>query len=115
MTKDDFNHLIDQTEGLTSHYQAHTGKKIIVTELEWLKDYPYKLTKLERVCSPLSLGITDRYFGGQVYKAAKVKDKPYYLLVNKDDVTIGLLIRNEDVADLPYADLRKLATKYKLP
>jgi len=114
MRKEDAEQLIENTEKLTSYYQANINKKIIITELSWIKDYPYKFSKLEGIASPVSLGITDRYFGGQVHKAAKIKDKPYYILVDKDDTTIGLLIRDEDVPNLSYQDLQKLAIKYKL-
>ena len=115
MNKEDFEQLLGKTEELTSYYQANIEKKIIITELEWIKEYPYKTTPLERTYPPITFGITDRYFGGQVYKMAKVKGKPYYILVNKDDVTIGLHIRNEDVPNLSYFDLQKLSAKYKLP
>jgi len=114
MTKEDFEQLTGKTEQLTEYYRSNVERKIIVTELEWLKDYPYKTSKFERVVLPDSLGITDRYFGGQVYKAAKLKEKPYYVLVNKDDISIGIFIKDEDVDKLTYQELQKLATKYKL-
>lgn len=113
MTKNDFNELRDKTESLRKFYRDHTDKKIIITETEWLKKYPYKTTPI-RICTPLSLGITDLFFGGQVYRAAKVQSEPVYILANRDDMTIGILIRKEDIPELSYITLQKLATKYRL-
>jgi hypothetical protein len=114
MTREDFQELTDKTEKLSSLYMNNTDKKIIITELEWINEYPYKLTKLDGLVTPLSLGITDRYFGGQASKAAKVKDKPFYILANKLGGTVGILIKNEDLPKLSYNELQKLAIKYKL-
>lgn len=115
MTENDFNELVGNTAKLEDHYQTHTSKKLILTELEWLNKYPYKTTALEGLVNPLSLGITDRYFGGQAYKAGKVKGKPYFILADKIGNTIGLLIRNEDLEQVPFQDLRKIAARFKIP
>lgn len=114
MTREDFEEINGKTEQLSNLYMKNTTKKIIITELEWLDNYPYKTTKLDGIVTPLSLGITDRYFGGQANKAAKVKDKPFYILANNQGITIGLLIKNDDLPKLSYNELQKLAAKYKL-
>ncbi len=115
MSENGFNELIVNTAKLENKYRTYTAKKLIITELEWLNKYPYKTTPLEGLVPPITLGITDRYFGGRAQKAGKVKGKPYFILADKIGNTVGLLIRDEDLEEVPYQDLRKLAAKYKIP
>lgn len=113
MTEEDFTALMEKTTKVQDTYNTNTEKKIILTDVETLRQYPYATTKLAGLYPPITFGFTDRFFGGQIQKVAKVKDKPYYLLVNKDSVSIGIYIRNEDLKEFTVPELKKLADRYK--
>lgn len=82
--------------------------------------YPYKTAKLDKLYFPRvnpdqedtktweDFGINDGYFGGNIHKIAGLKDKPFYIIVNRQDETLGILHRFEDLKDYSKEDLELL-------
>lgn len=97
-------------------------KVIIDIRVDSLLRYPYKTSKLGRVYLPSlgandfgaesktwgDFGITDDYFGGNIYKIACLKEKPWYILVNTLDETIGIMHRFEDLEKYSKDELKEL-------
>lgn len=94
-------------------------KVIIDIRKDSIKPYPYKTVKLGKVFFPRisdneygatsqnweDFGIDDSYFGGNIHKIAALKTKPFYILVNREDETLGILHR---FVDLPKYDKKDL-------
>jgi hypothetical protein len=109
-----FNELMGKVEETQTLYATNTDKKIILTDTQTLLKYPYKTTSCERLYRIEDFGLTDRYFGGQAYKLAKVAKRPYLLIVNKFDMTIGIMIPIEWLKELTVPELKILCDKYKI-
>ena len=93
---------------------------------ENLDAYPYKTTKLLRLYMPSIdpenidnkswdfFGINDSYFGGNIHRIASVKGKPFYLIVDVNDNTLGILHRFDDLKDYDKKDLVSLCQMQKI-
>jgi hypothetical protein len=85
-----------------------------------LKLYPYKTSKLGKLYFPKIdpdqeetktweyFGVNDGYFGGNIHKIVALKEKPFYIIVNKHDETLGILHRFEDLNKYDKKDLAVL-------
>jgi hypothetical protein len=111
------------TERRQEVYSKLTKRKIILVQKELLEKYPFRTTKLERIYGidpnarfniETAYGLTDRYFGGNIAKAAPVLNSPYVLLANSDDITIGILIPEQNLHLLTVEQLKDLCNLYKL-
>lgn len=92
-------------------------KVLIDIRNKQLELYPYKTTKLKKLHFPRidpnqeetkeweEFGINDSYFGGNIHKIASLKEKPFYIIVNKHDETLGILHRFEDLVKYDKKDL----------
>jgi hypothetical protein len=103
-------------------------KVIIDIRVESIKPYPYKTTKLGRVYFPRvsdneygaedknwdDFGISDAYFGGNISRIASLKNKPFYIIVSKDDETLGILHRFEDLPRYEKKDLFRVCDNQKI-
>lgn len=105
--------LINKVSATLTNYNQNTEKKIIITEAEWLDNYPYKSTKLNGLYDPEQYGFHDRYMGGAVHKLAKVQGEHFLLLVDKFDNTVGIFIPEENLDKLNVDKLKWLCKKYK--
>lgn len=114
MDEASFNELMGKVEKTQTEYATNTAKKIILTDTETLMKYPYRTTPCERLYPIEEFGLTDRYFGGQAYKLAKVAKRPYLLIVNKWETTIGIMIPLEWLGELTTPEIKKLCDRYKI-
>jgi hypothetical protein len=86
-----------------------------------VEKYPYKTAKLGRLYFPrVSEGkefseetkvwedfkVDDSFFGGNILKIAELKDKPFYIIVGKDEKTLGIIHRFEDLVKYDKKDLQ---------
>jgi len=65
-----------------------------------LGDIQYKTAKIERIYFPSKTNIDERHFGGRVNKIAKLQNAPLYIIVDKDEKTIGKAMRKVDLDSL---------------
>lgn len=95
---------------------------IIDIRTESVEEYPFKTAKLGKVYFPRvgdneygaeslnwdEFKIDDSYFGGNIHKIAALKNKPYYIIVSRNDETLGILHRFEDLKKYEKKDLLKV-------
>ena len=63
----------------------------ILTDVETLKKYNYETAKIEKLMTKAELGLEDNVLGGNVTRAAKIKDEETYILTDRSYVkTIGV-------------------------
>jgi hypothetical protein len=95
---------------------------IIDIRTESVEEYPFKTAKLGKVYFPRvgdneygaeslnwdEFKIDDSYFGGNIHKIAALKNKPFYIIVSRNDETLGILHRFEDLRKYEKKDLLKV-------
>lgn len=74
-----------------------------------LEKYPYRTTRLKRLITLERFGMDETFFGGNIHTIAEVRDKPIYLLCNKDLVTLGVCVRVDELEKLTKNDLLEWA------
>lgn len=80
-------------------------KFLIDISTEKLKDNDYKVSKVAQLIKPETFGLDDTYFGGNVAHVVKLKNKDYYLLVNRLHKTIGICVKTDELDKLTKVDL----------
>lgn len=111
---DNTSDAVKESEATQNTYNANVAKKFIITYVDYIERYPYETTPLNGIFEPIDFGFTDRFFGGQIHKCAKVKGKPFVLLVSKLQKTLGIYVPNEEMGALTSAELKELCTRLKL-
>lgn len=111
MTEEDFLALKAKSDEVEDKYNKNTEKKFIIIYTDFLDQYPYTTTKLERLYDPEDLGFTDRFFGGNIHKVGKIKGKPFMILASQDNKTMGLYIPNDKMKDCTVALLKDLCDR----
>jgi hypothetical protein len=115
MTEEDFKKITGQTEQTRDKYSKNTGLKLIDNRVESINKYPYRTTKLEPPpLPPITFGFTDRYFGGQVNKIAKIRNSPWHILADKNDNTLALYIPKRYISELTHPELKSICTRFKI-
>ncbi|HAK12828.1 MAG TPA: hypothetical protein DCO78_13455, partial [Chitinophagaceae bacterium] len=76
--------------------------------------HAYKTAKIVRTVPIETYNLTDRYFGGNIYRCAILKNNPYVLLVDKYYTTLGLLLPFENMHMLTVKELLVLCERYKI-
>jgi len=82
----------------------HVDKDMLVQD-----KYQFRTSKNKQVYHADIYGISPNYFGGRATKVAEMKDEPYVLVVNDDDITVGLLIRKDWLDKFTYPQLYDIA------
>jgi len=113
MTHEDFMEVLSKSESSRKLYADHTKMKIIVSTYDDYSKYPYQSTKNEGLVNPLDFGFTDRFYGGRCYVLAKVKDKPFYMIIDRGFNTIGLFYPHEMFKDCTITELKSLCTRFR--
>lgn len=91
-----------------------------------LLKYPYSTTKLGKLFFPRidpeqedtkvweSFKVDDRYFGGNIDKIAEIKDKPFFIIADKNSQTIGILHKFDKLQEYTLEDLKDLAGMFRI-
>lgn len=95
-------------------YDKFKSKKIILVDKYYLEKYNYKTAKISRTVMPEVFGLTDRYFGGNIYRCAIMKEEPYVVLVDRFFETLGILIPHDNLDKLNIKELTELCKRYKI-
>lgn len=112
--EDNTSEAVKESDATQNSYAVNTTKKFIITYVDYIEKYPYKTTALNGIFEPIDFGFTDRYFGGQIHKCARVKGEPYVLLVSNLQETLGIYVPNEEMSSLTVARLKDLCTRLNL-
>jgi hypothetical protein len=97
----------------------YTKKRFIISisaKLLGHKKNDYRYAKIAKLISPRDFEMDDTFFGGNIYTIAKLKDEPYYLLVNKFHQALGLCLRVDELNNfsknvlLEWAGYQKIQT-----
>lgn len=87
------------------------GKKMFLIDIrtDRIKDNDFKYARIKRLMTPTNFGMTEDFFGGNVYTVVELKDKPFYLLVNRHHQTLGLCVKLDELDRLPKEELARWA------
>jgi hypothetical protein len=107
--------LYEETESRVNKFRQNIDRKIILTENEIVAKYNFAKSVIDRLAEPEEFGFTERYFGGNVYKMAIIKDSPYVILVDRRYQTLGVHIPNKNLNKLSIDDLKELCYKFSIP
>lgn len=111
--KDKIDDLMKRTSETLEYYNSSVNEKIILTETEMIEKYPYQHTLLNGIFEPEDFGFHDRYLGGNIHKIARVKDTPYFILLDAEFNTLAVHIPVENLDKFTVMELKKLCDKYK--
>jgi len=103
-------------------------KVIIDIRTKYVSKYPYSTTKLGKLYFPRTkegtfkedtliwddFGIDDSFFGGNICKIAAIKGKPFYILVSREDTTLGIIHRFADLVNYDKKDLYIVCDNQKI-
>jgi hypothetical protein len=106
--------LENDTFDRVDNYDKFTEKKIILVDRVLLNENNYKTAKIAKVVFPEAFGLTDRYFGGNIFRCAIMKDSPYVILVDKFFNSLGLLLPKENLHLLTVKELVALCERYRI-
>jgi len=59
-------------------------------------------------------GIDDRFFGGNISKIVSLKNKPYYLVIDRFNNTLGIIHRFKDLDKYNKIELQDLCTMQRI-
>lgn len=106
--------LFEVTDKAVREYNDYNEKKIILTENEIVEEYNFRTANIERTCEPIDFGFTDRYFGGNIFKCAIVRDSPFVVLVDYNLNTLGVHIPRYNLDLCSHDFLKDLCVKYSV-
>ncbi len=104
-------------------YNTLVKRKLILVAKDLLAKYPFNTTRFTRLYGNdenmrdnivEKFGLTDRFFGGNIAKAAQVKDSAYVVLADAEDNTIGILIPDENLPLLTIEQLKDLLVLFNI-
>jgi len=83
------------------------NKRLFLIDIrtDTLKTYPYRTTRLKRLVPLEKFGMDETFFGGNIFTIAEVRDKPLYLLCNRDLETLGVCVRTDELEKLTKTEL----------
>jgi hypothetical protein len=91
-----------------------TRKFLIDIRSDLLKSNDYRYAKIKGLIAPQNFGMDNNFFGGNVYTVAELKNKNYYLLVNRLHQTIGLCVKIDELEKLTKTELIEWARIHKI-
>lgn len=103
-----------ETNERMDFYDKMTGNKIILLDVEMIKEYDYKRAVVEKIVNPEQYKFSDRYLGGVIHKCAVLKDSPYVLLVDKFFNTVGVFLPAENMHKLKITELADICKRHKI-